>query len=176
MHCDTMTHGATRVTPADLRLPLGEALLALNNAHAVELSRLDPERLEHLVAQAFLATRIGAVDAFLLAFDQGADYDSPNFRWFRAGYDSFVYVDRVVVAPGARGRGLGRLLYEELFAEARASGHHRVVCEVNMDPPNPASDSFHAALGFAEVGRARLPESGKIVRYLSHESLAGGAV
>ncbi|HMQ94475.1 MAG TPA: GNAT family N-acetyltransferase [Amaricoccus sp.] len=172
-----MTHGATRVTPADLRLsaPLGEALLALNNAHAVELSRLDPGRLELLVAQAFLAARVGTVDAFLLAFDERADYDSPNFRWFRAGYDRFVYVDRVVVAPGARGRGLGRRLYDDLFAEALASGHRRIVCEVNVDPPNPASDTFHATLGFAEVGRARLPESGKVVRYLAREFPAGGA-
>ena len=64
--------------------PLAKSLLALNNAHAQELSWLELERLQHLVFQAFLARRIGNLDAFLLAFDQGADYDSPNFLWFRA--------------------------------------------------------------------------------------------
>ena len=59
--------------------PLGETLLALNNAHAQELSWLEPERLEHLVKQAFLARRIGNLDAFILALDQDAQYDSPNF-------------------------------------------------------------------------------------------------
>ena len=59
--------------------PLGETLLALNNAHAQELSWLEPERLEHLVKQAFLARRIGNLDAFILALDQNAQYDSPNF-------------------------------------------------------------------------------------------------
>ena len=49
----------------------------------------------------------------------------------------------------------------------RAAGHARVVCEVNSDPPNPASDAFHAALGFAEVGQAVLATQGKVVRYLS---------
>jgi hypothetical protein len=39
--------------------PLGEALLALNNAHAQQLSWLEPERLQRLVEQAFLARRIG---------------------------------------------------------------------------------------------------------------------
>jgi len=73
---------------------LAKALLALNNAHALELSWLEPARLQHLVSQAFLARRIGNFDAFLLAFDQGADYDSPNFLWFRARYPRFVYVDR----------------------------------------------------------------------------------
>jgi uncharacterized protein len=33
--------------------PLGQAVLALNNAHARELSWLEPERLEHLIAHAF---------------------------------------------------------------------------------------------------------------------------
>ena len=83
--------------------PLGKTLLALNNAHAAQLSWLEPERLQHLVKHAFLARRIGNLDAFLLALDQDADYDSPNFRWFRTRYPRFVYVDRIVVASSAPG-------------------------------------------------------------------------
>lgn len=143
------------------------AILALNNAHARELSWLEPQRLEHLVGQAFLVLRAGAADAFLMTFDQDADYDSENFLWFRARYPRFVYVDRIVVADHARGRGLARHLYEELFERARAAGHTMVTCEVNADPPNLASDAFHAALGFAEVGRARLKGDDKAVRYFA---------
>ena len=146
---------------------LGDAVLALNNAHAKELSWLAPERLQYLVAHAFAARKIGAVDAFLLAFDQDAAYDSPNFLWFRARYPRFVYVDRVVVAAAARGRGLARTLYRDLFDEAARAGHDRVVCEVNSRPPNPESDAFHAALGFVEVGRASIHDDSKDVRYLS---------
>jgi hypothetical protein len=80
------------------------AVLALNNAHAAELSWLDRDRLTLLLRQAFHARRIGEVDGFLLAFDQSAAYDSPNYLWFRQRYRRFVYVDRVVVAPAARGR------------------------------------------------------------------------
>lgn len=148
--------------------PLGEALLALNNAHARELSWLAPARLEHLVAQAFMARRIGNIDAFLLALDQDADYDSPNFRWFRVRYQRFVYVDRIVVAASARGRGYARWLYDDLFAHARRAGHDRVFCEVNSSPPNPQSDAFHAALGFVEVGAASVYEGSRTVRYLSY--------
>ena len=57
---------------------MGRALLALNNAHARELSWLEPDRLVHLAAEAFLALRTGSGDAFLLAFDQNADYDIPR--------------------------------------------------------------------------------------------------
>ncbi|MGH6707822.1 MAG: GNAT family N-acetyltransferase [Bradyrhizobium sp.] len=146
---------------------LGKTLLALNNEHARELSWLEPARLQHLVAQAFVARRIGNLDAFLLAFDQGAEYDSPNFLWFRARYPRFVYVDRIVVAATARGRGCARRLYDDLFDAALAAGHDRVVCEVNMQPPNPASDAFHAALGFVEVGTADIHDGKRTVRYLS---------
>jgi uncharacterized protein len=146
---------------------LGAAVLALNNAHAKELSWLEPERLQYLTAQAFAARRIGALDAFLLAFDQDALYDSPNFLWFRTRFPRFVYVDRVVVAASARGRGLARALYRDLFERAAKAGHACVVCEVNSRPPNPESDAFHAALGFAEVGYASIHDGAKDVRYLS---------
>jgi len=146
---------------------LGRSLLALNNAHAQELSWLEPERLAHLIGQAFLASRIGSVDALLLAFDQDADYDSPNFLWFRKRYRRFVYVDRIVVASAARGRGHARALYDDLFARAAAAGHDRIVCEVNSEPPNPDSDAFHAALGFSEVGSGTIHAGTKTVRYLS---------
>lgn len=141
------------------------AVLALNNAHAEELSWLEPARLTCLIAQAFHARRIGALDAFILAFDQDADYDSLNYLWFRARYPRFVYVDRIVVAKSARGRGLARLLYEDLFAASGDAGHDIIACEVNLDPPNPASDAFHATLGFVAVGQAELDGSAKKVRY-----------
>lgn len=144
-------------------------LLALNNTFARELSFLTTDKAAHLVATAFAAMRIGQADALLLAFDQDAAYDNPNFAWFKARYPRFVYIDRVVVAPDARGRGLARSLYQDLFR--RAAGHERVTCEVNTDPPNPASDAFHAALGFEAVGSAALPGAGKTVRYFSRPLL-----
>lgn len=148
------------IAPAD-----EPAVLALNNAHAEELSWLEPEKLRAMIGNAFAAPCIGAIEAYMLAFDQDGDYDSPNFLWFRARYPRFVYVDRIAVDPSARGRGHARRLYEELFAAARAAGHDIVVCEVNSDPPNPASDAFHAALGFAEVGSAAIHGGKKTVRY-----------
>jgi predicted GNAT superfamily acetyltransferase len=164
-----MTNDPISVTPADLAASpdLAQALLALNNAHAVELSWLEPSRLAHLAAQAFLAERIGQPDALLLAFDQDADYDSPNFLWFRERFPRFVYVDRVVVATQARGRGHARRLYQTLFERARAAGHEQVVCEVNSNPPNPASDAFHADLGFTVVGTGEIHGGEKTVTYLT---------
>ena len=143
------------------------AMLALNNAHATELGPLDSGSLARLVAIAMQVRIAGAMDGFLIGLDETADYASPNFLWFRARFDRFAYIDRVVVAEAARGRGIARALYEDFFAAARTAGQARVTCEVNYDPPNPTSEAFHAALVFEEIGRATLADRGKSVRYLS---------
>ena len=150
----------TAIGPAD-----EAGVLALNNRHAAELSLLTAKDLWAMLGNAFWARRIGSLDAFLIAFDQDADYHSPNFLWFRERYARFVYVDRIAVAEHARGRGHARRLYEALFADASAAGHALVTCEVNADPPNPASDAFHAALGFSVAGSAALDGGAKTVRY-----------
>lgn len=150
------------ITPADF-----SAVLDLNTRHENELSPLDAVRLAGLVEAAYLAGVVGEADAFLIAFDETSDYDSPNFIWFRERYPRFAYVDRIAVAQHARGRGLARLFYEALFEKAKADGHEMIACEVNLDPPNPASDAFHAALGFREVGTAGYGK--KTVRYFVKE-------
>jgi hypothetical protein len=140
-------------------------VLALNATFEVQLSPLTRDRLAELVELAFVARVADDEGGFLIAFDQDADYASPNFLWFKPRLRHFVYVDRIAVNPMFRGQGTASTLYRELFEVARAAGRDRIVCEVNMVPPNPASDAFHARLGFREVGRAELSAS-KIVRYL----------
>lgn len=145
------------------------AWLRLNNAHAEELSFLTAPRFAHLVGQAFYAATVGERDALLIAFDQSADYDSVNFLWFKERFPHFVYVDRVVVDPAARGGGFARALYLELFERARAAGHGQIVCEVNSHPPNPGSERFHAGFGFKEVGSATIANGAKTVRYYAKQ-------
>jgi predicted GNAT superfamily acetyltransferase len=49
----------------------------------------------------------------------------------------------------------------------RDDGQALLCCEVNIEPPNPGSDRFHAALGFVEAGHATLSDRAKSVRYLT---------
>jgi predicted GNAT superfamily acetyltransferase len=141
-------------------------VIALGNANQVETGPLDEARLTSLVEASYLSQVERPDLGFLISFIPTSAYDSPNFVWFVERMDKFVYVDRIVVAAQARGRGIARRFYEGLFATARAEGYEQVVCEVNSDPPNPVSDQFHAALGFAPVGQATL-SNGKSVTYLS---------
>ena len=154
---------------------LRAALLALNNAHARETSLLDAAELDRMLAAARIAVVVEAGAAFLLVFDQHSDYHATNFLWFRERFDRFLYIDRVIVAESHRRLGLGRLLYEDLFARAAALGHSRIACEVNSRPPNPVSDAFHASLGFTEVGTGVLNGGDRRVRYLLRDLASPGS-
>ena len=158
-------------TIADQDEAMNAALLALNNANAIETSFLTSKEWQSMIAGAFSATCIQGPAALLITFDQDADYASVNFQWFRARLDRFVYIDRIVVAEAHRGAGLARLLYDHLFTLARAAGHHTVACEINAVPPNPVSDAFHARIGFEEIGLAELAGKGKTVRYFTKQLL-----
>jgi uncharacterized protein len=144
--------------------PAGErdfpAELALNEESVHLLAPLTPQRLVELHRKASLHWVLeerGRVVGFVLAFREGIEHDSVNYRWFAERYPSFLYVDRVVVGSDSRGMGTGSRLYEELFAHALATGVEQVAAEFDVDPPNEASARFHARFGFHEVGRQVVP-------------------
>jgi predicted GNAT superfamily acetyltransferase len=142
------------------------AVLLLNNANARETSALDGPGLKTLLDMAFYARGIGCgATAFLIALEHSAAYVNPNFTWFKASRESFVYIDRIIVSISARGQGIARLLYEDLLAAAKRAGHDRVVCEINSEPPNPVSEAFHVAMGFEAVGQATIHNGMKTVCY-----------
>ena len=143
-----------------------DAILRLNLESERFLSPLDRVRLQHLHSQAAyhrVAIIDGAVAAFLLALREGADYDSPNYRWFDERYPAFLYIDRVVVDARRQGRQLGAALYRDLFEFACTSGVPSVTCEFDVDPSNAASSAFHARFGFREVGEQWIAQGRKKV-------------
>ena len=132
------------------------AILALNPEMEQYLSPLSEELLPNLhgiaVYHRVIETKRGEVAGFLLALREGVDYSSVNYLWFAERYRQFLYVDRVVVAAAQRGKGLGKLLYDDLFAFARERRIASITCEFDIDPPNEASRQFHSRFGFREVG------------------------
>lgn len=149
-----MTFSIRSLVPADLPL-----LLALNNAAVPAVNKLDASALAVLVEHSHLAVAVVHDDSadialgFAILFVAGADYESENYRWFSARSTDFLYVDRIVVADGYRGQGLGQVLYDAIFGAARRERLSEVLCEVNLEPPNPGSLAFHDRLGFSEVGQ-----------------------
>lgn len=66
----------------------------------------------------------------------------------KAAYDTSVTTS-VYLAPDETGRGLGRRLYETLFA-ALKGGPHRAYAAITI--PNEASEALHRAMGFRLIG------------------------
>jgi predicted GNAT superfamily acetyltransferase len=146
------------ITEADF-----SAVLALNLESEHFLSPLSRARLEALHRQSGyqkVLAENGRVTAFILGFFADADYDSPNFLWFKERYPSFLYVDRLVVGREFQGKGFGKLLYQDLIRLCMERKLPRITCEVDILPPNPVSLRFHRTHGFREVG-SHWPYDGK---------------
>ena len=149
------------ITAADV-----PALLTLNNAEAAAVNALTADSLSALLRNAFAARMTPDGQGFLIAFDHATPPQGPNHAWFTARESYFAYIDRVVVAPARRGQGIARALYDDLAKIAKAEQTALLVCEVNLDPPNPESLAFHAKLGFERAGEAVDARTGKRVQYM----------
>ena len=112
----------------------------MNEESVQYLSPMDLDRLKVLKKESdllWVAERNGVVEAFIIAFREGAEYDSVNFQWFEHHFDNFLYVDRVVVDIAARGAGLGNLIYDAVFDYARGNSVARITAEIDIEPANP---------------------------------------
>lgn len=146
-----------------------ESLYRINQAGTPGVSSETRNTLAHWVAlgKGFVAEgEEGDVLGFITLIAPGTmAYPSANLRWFEARGGSVIYVDRIAIAPEARGLGVGRMLYEAAFEDCTGT-YARIGCEVNRVPPNPVSLAFHKKLGFQPVGDQSFVPGEKEVIYL----------
>jgi predicted GNAT superfamily acetyltransferase len=153
--------------PADAAL-----IVAMNNAAVPNVNESTEAELTELIEMSELTVAVTQGDdllGFVLTLPPGVEYASENYRWFSERYDSFVYVDRIVVSEQARNKGVGVELYDLVAGHATKAGAPRILCEVNLEPPNPGSLRFHKRIGFAEVGEQRTKGGTYLVSLLAKE-------
>jgi hypothetical protein len=156
----------------DAALADRDAILAVNREGRPGVTPLSPGEVEACLARATLF-RVAESDggepcAYLLAFGAGFPSIGDEYAWFSARHASFLYVDQIAVASRAWRSGVGSALYADLEHEARRRGVPRLVCEVNLRPPNSRSLAFHASRGFVETGRLEVSD-GRFVSLLERE-------
>ncbi|MEK9884882.1 MAG: GNAT family N-acetyltransferase [Acidimicrobiaceae bacterium] len=137
-------------------------VIALNQQHVPAVSDAEGDRFTYLFERSAIALTAWVDDApagFSLTMTHGLDYDSSNYQWFSENYDQFIYLDRVVVDESFHRLGVGRALYAETerlglleVPDAEVFG-----LEVNVEPRNDVSLSFHERLGFDELVQRPTP-------------------
>jgi predicted GNAT superfamily acetyltransferase len=141
-----------------------EAVLELNEGSVEAMSPLDDAGLASrraTAAEALVCEVDGQVAAFALAFGPGSSYDSVNYRWHAERFENFLYLDRIVVGPQFRRRGIATALYDAM--EKVAAAHGRMVCEVFSQPPNTVSLAFHHGRGYADIGHLEQYDGRQVV-------------
>ena len=161
-------HDSVHLQPA-IRRALAKdepAVLAINAMARPGVAPLDPRELERLFGMGATLTVAecgGAIAGYLIGFAQDAAYDGEEFRHFRGVLaKNFLYVDQVATHHDFRRRGIARALYGPLISSPE---YDTVCCEVNLEPENRASLSFHRSLGFATLDRKKV-QDGRTVALL----------
>ena len=146
-------------------------ILKMNQEALPAVSSVSIEDMKHFlnIVDYFRTLKVDhKIAGFLIALSPGKDYSSLNYKWFEKTYNSFMYVDRIVIDTNYHRNGLGTSFYNDLetFSIGKSS---RITCEVNIRPKNEGSMVFHETYGFEQVGTQTTEEGKKEVSLMSYE-------
>jgi predicted GNAT superfamily acetyltransferase len=138
------------VQPADF-----EQILTINTEGYPGVSQLT---LAELVQAREVSPYFGVAEyasqivGYIITYAAQNEYDGDEFDWFKQNFSDFLYIDQIAIAASARRLRVGTQLYHYIEQVAQEQKLTSLVCEVNLNPPNPISLNFHAHQGFVEVG------------------------
>jgi predicted GNAT superfamily acetyltransferase len=154
-------------------------MLALNAACVPHVNAIGELEIAFFSSDAHQFRKVvedGVLAGFVIALTRGVAYESLNYQWFSREIDKFLYIDRIMVHPDFRRRGVASLLYQYLEQVARDDKLQRLCCEVNLVPPNPDSLALHLGLGFIQQATQKTEGGTKEVSLLVKELNAGGSI
>ena len=109
------------------------------------------KKLIGLSAYNLLVLKCEEIVGFIICMREGSTYGSENYKFFTQRLKKFLYVDRVVVDERHRRSGLGKAIYQDIFAYVNDK-NLPIALEVNTEPVNQPSLKFHEKMGFEKVG------------------------
>lgn len=106
---------------------------------------------------ALIAARHSLGHEFLVAEGEEGLLGLATYAQFRAGVGYARTMEHtIVLAPRARGKGIGRALMRAIEDHARAAGGHQMIGGISAE--NPEGRAFHERLGYRLI--ATLPQVG----------------
>ena len=161
-----MNYNIISATKSDL-----DFVLSLNQDSLPAVSHLDLSKINHFL-QISSYFKIFKIDdkpvGFLIGLKPRKDYKSENYIWINQRYDSFIYVDRIIIDINYRNRGLGFYFYNHLI-KSMGGKVESIFCEVNIKPYNKQSIKFHKKYGFEEIGKQDTKKGKKRVVYMKYK-------
>ena len=145
-----MSYKIVQVLEKDL-----DFVLSLNQNALSAVSHSTYDKMNHFlkISSYFKILKMKKIPVgFLIGLSPKKNYASENYKWFNKRYDSFLYIDRIVIHENYQRMGLGTILYEDLKSTA-LDKVPLIACEVNIKPYNTQSINFHKKYGFIEVGQ-----------------------
>jgi L-amino acid N-acyltransferase YncA len=137
---------ATETDVADIHSIYEHAVL-----HGTGTYELDPpsqaemlKRLRHIMGNGFpwIVAEEGGV---VLAYAYASPFRTrPAYRW--------AIEDSVYVAPEAKGKGVGKILLQDLLERCEALGFHQMIAVIGDGKGNKGSVALHQSLGFTLSG------------------------
>ena len=127
------------------------AILSINKQCLPGVSLLSPGDADVMVRSTermWVADDVDGIVGYLISITSGGHYAGEEYRWFETQFANFLYIDQVAVAPAHRRVGVAAALYNRIAHLVAERGFDRLVCEINLRPPNPGSFRFHASQGF----------------------------
>lgn len=119
----------------------------LNGAASYELAPPDQAEMEArflaITSKGYPYIAAESPDGLLLGYAYASAFRTrPAYRW--------LVEDSIYLAPGARGRGIGKALLAELVARCATLGFRQMVAVIGG--ASPSSVAVHQALGFELTG------------------------
>ena len=131
-----------------------QSIYDLNQANTPEVGSLESiQYLKQLIdfsAYNLLILKEDDIVGFIIRMREGSAYSSENYKFFTKRLKKFLYVDRVAIDERHRRAGLGKAIYEDIFAQARKD-NLPIALEVNTQPVNQPSLNFHEKMGFDKI-------------------------
>ena len=154
------------VTDSDL-----DFVLSLNQKSLSAVSHSNLEKMKHFlnISSYFKIIQIDDIPVgFIIGLLPKKDYTSENYVWINERYNSFVYVDRIIIDKNYRNKGLGFYVYDHLAKYFRSKVKN-ILCEVNIKPYNEQSMNFHKKYGFKKICEKDTDYGRKRVSYMKYK-------